>query len=635
MQDSFDRKFDGINPFMDSEDNTVEKVSWSSNKVYQLIEALDNGYKPKGSMPFFDGNPMLKKANIPFEYTEEEEEELLKCMHDIEHFADNYCTVMTDEGLDSITLRDYQRDMLNNYTDPDKRFNVVLAARQIGKTITAAIYIAHYLIFNWDKNCLLLSNKGKTTSEIIDKVKQIFLNLPFFMKPGVMNWGVMDVKFDNGCRLIGQSTTKNAGIGYTIHLLYIDEFAHIQDSFVNSFWENVYPTISSSKVSRVVLTSTPNGFNKFHQIYTGAQKGTNEFHPYEVNWWQVPGRDDNWKKQEVENLGSEEAFMRQYGNQFSSSSSLLLEATDFKRMEQRLIDYETLQIPELDDINIKYQNFLKWSPEFDPENFRNPEKFYLFSIDIAEGNGGDYSIINMFEIKAMDIKYMKKLRSVDSYRGFYQLEQIGVFRSNEHVIEDFAKIAYTLIVDVFDQENSKILMEWNTYGGEMLKFLMSVFPRRNDFDEENIVKFKHRNDARVKKAGIKIKNDNKVVLCQNFAKRVRQDRIKINHKETYLECKSFGKNSKGSYEALKDNDDLIMSCIIASEFLSTVEFSDIVEEVHEYTEKEKMKFIIESLDLDDDQDDAMHFDIYDLVNDVKDHKFNPNNEDIEKSMFDF
>ena len=178
-------------------------------------------------------------------------------------------------------------------------------------TICSSIFIAWYSLFNFDKNVMIVSNKGDTTKEIIDKGKVIFENLPFFLKPGILKWDVMSEKFDNGCRVVGQNTTKRTGISFTIHLLFLDEFAHVDPAFINPFYENLYPTLSSSKISRIIITSTPNGMNKFFDIYTAAENGENNYEAFRVDWWEVPGRDDEWYKQEIKNLGSIEAFNRQ------------------------------------------------------------------------------------------------------------------------------------------------------------------------------------------------------------------------------------------------------------------------------------------------------------------------------------
>ena len=585
-----------------------EQFSWTSKKVEQLMLAIDEGYKPK-STPFYEGNPNLRKGNIVFNYTPDELREIKKCAKDIVYFANTYCTVMTDHGLQTINLRPYQEEMLRQFQA--ERFNVCLASRQVGKTICSSIFIAWYSVFNFDKNSLILSNKGATTREIIDKGKTILEHLPFFIKPGTLKWDVFNSKFDNGCRIIGQTTTKKAAIGFTIHLLFMDEFAHIPANFVDTFYENVYPTVSASTNSKVIITSTPNGFNKFYDIYTAADKGLSEYTPFRVDWWDVPGRDDKWAQQEVANLGSDEAFNRQYGNQFIAGSSLLLGAASLKKLTENQIEFEHKEIPEFDDAEIDYSGLL-WKPGFNLDEIEEDYNYWVFSVDIAEGVGGDYSVINIFQIKMLDFKDWGGVTTPGSFVDFFGISQVGRFRSNSHTIEEFAKSLYILSFDLFFSENVKLIIEWNMFGGELIKRMETVFPQRNEFDEESIVKFKHRVDAKTKQFGLKVKKDNKPIFCQNFKKYISQNKISIFDKDTVKESSTFGKLPNGSYAGQLGNDDLIMTCINSSEFFTTLDFSDFVEEIYDEIDPSIQNKIEEILEKDS-KGGNLNFDIYDLV----------------------
>ena len=585
-----------------------QSFAWSTKKVNDLIVAMEDGYKPKMN-PFHGGNLNLRKGNIVFEYTQRELMEIKRCATDIIYFANNYCTVMTDDGLQTITLRGYQEEMLKQFQA--ERFNVCLASRQVGKTICSSIFIAWYVLFNFDRNALILSNKGATTTEILDKGKVILENLPFFMKPGILKYDVFNSKFDNGCRIIGQTTTKKAAIGFTIHLLFMDEFAHIPHQYIESFYENVYPTVSASKKSKVIITSTPWGFNKFYEIYTAAEKGVSEYKPFRIDWWDVPGRDEQWMLNEVQNLGSEEAFNRQYGNQFIASSSLLLDPGSLKKLQKRKLQYVHLEMPELAEESLDYKDLL-WHPEFDIEEAKEQHNYWLFSVDIAEGNGGDYSVINIFQVLPMAIEDFDKVISPGSMMDFFGLKQIGRFKSNQHPIEDFAKVLYILGFEVFYSENMKMLIEWNTFGSELMKRMETVFPQRNEFDEECIAKFKHRIDARSLSYGLKIKSDNKPILCQNFKKAIIQNRIMVTDADTIEEATTFGKLPNGSYAGQSGNDDMIMSSINASEFLNTVDFTEYVEELFDLVDPEIQTRIEDILERDLKGGD-LNYDIYDLV----------------------
>jgi len=603
----------GDNRWIPKEEGDVQsdRIVWSTRQVDDLMVALDQGYRPKVKMPFYEGKQFLRKGNIVFEYTDDEIAELARCATDIVYFAEKYAVVMTDDGIKRVKLREYQKRMLRNFQS--ERFNIVLASRQMGKTVTASIYNAWYVTFNTDKNTLLLANKSDTTKEIIDKAKVVLENLPFFMKPGIIKYDVMNVRCDNGCRLIGQSTTAKAGIGFTIHNLYIDEFAHIHPSIADSFYENVYPTLSASKVSRLTITSTPNGFNKFYEIYAAAERGDNEYSSMRIDWWEHPERDDAWYQRELGNLGSIEAFNKQYGNEFVSSSNLLMDPVDMKRMRKRMKKYVYHDLEEFENIGIDVEGFLAWDPEFDIEDARFSENFWLFDVDIAEGNGGDYSVINVFQVSPMDFKEIENVNNPGAMYDFFKLKQVARFRSNEHVIEDFAKVLYTLALDVFYNENVKMIVEYNTYGSVLFQYLRTVFPQRNDFDEEMVIRFRHRHDARTLKPGIKLKSDNKAIFCQNFSKLYKNNRIDITDDETISEASLFGVLPNGSYGAQMGNDDLIMTCITATEFFNTTDYADYIEELLDFVDSELQSKMEEVLYKDMESDGDLQYDIYDLL----------------------
>jgi hypothetical protein len=589
------------------EENKDEgKVIWTTEKVANLLAAMEEGYQ-SGEHPFYEGDPNYKKGNIVFEYTDLELEEIKKCAKDIAYFANTYCQVMTDEGYQKITLRPYQENVLTSYQA--NRWNIFLAPRQVGKTITSSIFLTWFLLFHFDKNVLLMSNKGATTKEIMDKIKAVVEGLPFYLKPGVIKKDVMSMMFDNRCRIIGQNTTKTGGIGFTIHLLFIDEFAHIPENIKRPFYENVYPTLSSSKISRVIITSTPNGYDLFHDLYQGAVDGMNEYTPMRVDWWEVPGRDEAWKAREIANLGSEEAFNQQYGCQFLNSSSLLLDSEQILRLEKHQTEFEFKEIDALDDLCIDYSQ-LKWDSNFNIDDLETDKNFFVMSIDLAEGVGRDHTIANIFKINSLDRTDADRLNSPGSINEFFSLEQVGIFRSNLHNIEDFSKILYTLCVRVFNQENLRLIIEYNTYGSELIKNLITLYPSSNDFDEEVIVKYKHRTSAKVKNLGLRLNRENKILYCEKMKKNIGNGQIIIKDSRTITEARTFSRNANGSYSAQSGHDDCIMTCVNVSSFFDTLDYSEIVEEYFDTLELEDQNYIDDFLEKSDKNDDSLYDSIF-------------------------
>lgn len=162
-------------------------------------------------------------------------------------------------------------------------------------TITAAITILHYCIFNESKGIMIVANKGDTVVEIIDKIKNIYKLLPFFLKPGIINWNSKAIVFDNGCRIKSQARSKEPAIGFTIDFLYMDEFAHLPAGIARHYYKAAVPTVSSINNSKILITSTPNGSNLFKELVEGAElpeghPDKNQYKCIRVYWHEVAGR---------------------------------------------------------------------------------------------------------------------------------------------------------------------------------------------------------------------------------------------------------------------------------------------------------------------------------------------------------
>lgn len=454
-------------------------------------------------------------------------------------------------------------------------------------TISSSIYLAWYILFNYDKTVFLCGNIEKTAVDILGKVADVIKNVPFFMKPGIIKNSSLEWKFDNGCRLMGAATTKRAGIGFTIHCLYLDEFAHVDKGIIDEFFDNIYPTVSSLPDSKIIVTSTPNGMNRFYKIYDAATKGINSFKPFRIDWWQVPDwdkankrwkpRDDNWMKMQIAQLGNgddelgRERFGAQYGNSFLSTGNLLLGPNALKRLESDKEYFVKKPLAIFEDLDIPEAEYIKWKPDFEPEEAAMSNDMFVFSIDLSEGNGGDNTILNVFKMRVMKKEDWPNLLSPNSVRDFVGLEQVGIFAYNRIHLAQFAKILYVLSHKVFNCENTRIILEWNAFGGEVYNALKTVFGERNDFDTSVIVRFKRSVDNTRLEPGLRLTHDNKLIYCQNAKKNIGAGRMILHDDETIQEFNLFGRKGS-SWAAITDHDDMAMSCIDANAFFDSRDF---------------------------------------------------------------
>lgn len=249
-------------------------------------------------------NPNLKRIGVNVPVTQDQINEYIKCRQDPIYFIENYVKIVTiDKGFVPIELYPFQKTTVQDITD--NRFVVMKAGRQVGKTTTVVAYLLWYILFEEDKFVAILANKAKTSREILNRVKIAYEAMPLWLQQGVSAWNKGDIELENKCRIIADSTSSSAARGYTINFLYLDEFAFVPNNVAEEFFSSVYPTISSGKTSKVLISSTPNGMNHFYRIWKEAEEKVNGFKTIEANWRNVPGRDAKWAAEQKRVLGEQ------------------------------------------------------------------------------------------------------------------------------------------------------------------------------------------------------------------------------------------------------------------------------------------------------------------------------------------
>jgi len=284
----------------------------------------------KSVMKHYLANPNLKRTNVSLNLTEEQVREYVKCAKDPIYFIENYVKIITlDKGFVQISLYPFQRQAVKDIND--NRRVIVKAGRQVGKTTMVVGYILWYILFNEDKFVAILANKAPTAREILNRIKIAYEALPLWLQQGVRTWNKGDIELENNCRVMATSTASSAIRGYSISLLYLDEFAFVPSNIADEFFTSVYPTISSGTQSKILISSTPNGMNHYYRMWTEAVEGQNGFKHIEANWRQVPGRDQAWADDQRRILG-EEKFLQEMECEFMGSAGTLLSAAALKSL---------------------------------------------------------------------------------------------------------------------------------------------------------------------------------------------------------------------------------------------------------------------------------------------------------------
>jgi hypothetical protein len=270
-----------------------------------------------------EGN-LVKAAHQSVSWTESEILEFVKCADPVlgpQHFLDNYFYIQhPTRGKMLYHPFEYQRRLIDTYHN--YRFSISLMPRQTGKTTSAAGYLLWYAMFKPDSTILIAAHKYTGAQEIMQRIRYAYELCPDFIRAGCTSYNKGSIEFENGSRIVSQTTTETTGRGMSITLLYCDEFAFVRPTIAKEFWTSISPTLSTG--GKAIITSTPNSDeDQFALIWKQANKcvdeygnetelGINGFKPYQSHWNEHPDRDEQWMREEMGRIG-EERFRREHG----------------------------------------------------------------------------------------------------------------------------------------------------------------------------------------------------------------------------------------------------------------------------------------------------------------------------------
>jgi very-short-patch-repair endonuclease len=303
--------------------------------------------------------------------------------------------------------------------------------------------------------------------------------------------------------------------------LLVDEADFIESGLLEEFWASVYPIISSSKKSKIIMSSTPRDTSGlFYKIYEGAVKEENGWKYMKVTWDQVPGRGEKWKRETMASLSDPAMFDREFNCKFLQLGETSIDIDLFERLKTECCEPEIL----LDNGHYKI-----WETP-------NPERIYVVGVDISEGIGKDATCMQILDIT--DLRDIK---------------QVAQYHSNEITPIEFTPRLHEILLN---WGKPIVLIERNNCG------MVVVDNLRKDFNYENIVNYGSSLAARDKlRLGIISHVNVKYQSISN--KRYWLNTVKSVHLKdihTLNELKTFTRNPNNSWSASSGNfDDRVMS----------------------------------------------------------------------------
>ncbi len=483
----------------------------------------------------FLGNPYIKKARFETKWTEDLLKEWLYCKEDIEYFAKKYVQIINlDLGKINIDPYPYQIKMWKSFSN--HRFNIVLAARQSGKSIGYVVWILHKLIFTPDYKIAIAANKGTTARQILSRVSLALKNLPFFLQPGCEEFNKGSITFDTNSNVFAAATSSDSIRGDSVNCVILDEFAFVDNDTV--FMTSTYPVISSGKSTKIIIVSTPNGIgNEYQKIWVRAINKRNEYHPIRVDWFDVPGRDEAWKALTIKNT-SQRQFDQEFGLKFYGSSNTLIDGDVLSRLS--------------------HDNPIREKNGFRMYDKPHPQHKYIMTVDVAKGRGIDRSTLTVFDVSSIPFK------------------QVFVYQD--------ALISPLVLPDILMKwgniyNNALIIVESNDQGTMVASAL------HYDLEYENMFLSSYKTSDGI---GIEVNKKIKAIGCSNMKDLIEENKLLIVDKNAISEMTTF--ISKGrSYEAkVGKHDDLVANIWLFGWFTATEFF----EEYFNFAEDESLADVL-------------------------------------------
>jgi hypothetical protein len=490
---------------------------------------------------------IIKTPYQRMSYTEEQILEIARCADPEsgpQYFMDNYFFIQhPTKGAIQYHPFEYQERLIDTYHN--YRFSISLMPRQTGKSTSAAGYLLWYAMFVPDSTILVAAHKYLGAQEIMQRVRYAYENCPDFIRAGVTSYNKGSLDFENGSRIVSQTTTENTGRGMSISLLYCDEFAFVRPTIASEFWTSITPTLATG--GKCIITSTPNSDeDQFALIWRGANKcfdqqgnetevGINGFKAYRSKWQEHPERDEKWAEQMRAQLG-DERFRREM-------------ECEFIIFDETLIN--PLHLVEMAGIDpIEKQGQVRW--------YKKPERdhTYMIALDPSLGTGGDPAAIQVFEVPG--------------------LKQVAEWCDNKTPVQRQARILQEICSYISDtigtQNNVYYSVENNTLGEAALVAISEI--GEENFKGIFLSEPRKAGNANRYRKGFNTTNKSKLAACSKLKSLIETRRMHIASKALVSELKSFIASGTSFAAKLGEHDDLVMATLLAIRMMQTLQNYD-------------------------------------------------------------
>lgn len=463
-------------------------------------------------------------------------------------WIENFCTIVDKQNKKvKFKLNPQQKQLVN---DLDK-YNIVLKSRQLGITSVSCGLSLYYAFNTPNCTCFLISYSLDSASQIFDKLKQLYEDLPSAIKLKDTANNKTMLKFDNGSKIVVTTCgSKEIGRGASIKYAHFSEMAFMKQDMIRKQLLAIEQALLPN--GKIVIESTANGMNEFSNIWEEAEKGESLYKPFFFSWIEdklmfkeeykqfreryitIYGHELTndeltqdeliykdmgatllqlmWRRIKVKN-SSEEQFKQEFPatpiEAFITSGNNLFNLDKIQQLYVNVSKVKPLKakdIPTLPSLLKPYIN--SYLSVYEPPT---REVDYFIGVDGSEGTGQDYSVIEVINKEGM---------------------QVCQFRSNKVAPHEVAKVVNELGL----WYNRALIVVEKASGGHVILDRLV-----HNFKYKNLYKYKDY-DAKgrvVKKVGFNTTSKSKPLLINNFVELFDNNDIYIKSIDLLNEMKTY------------------------------------------------------------------------------------------------
>ena len=309
-------------------------------------------------------------------------QELIKCKQDPVYFMKKYYTIQhPTRGRMTFNLYPFQEKVLRLLQRHE--YTIINKSRQLGISTLSSAFALWMMLFEQDKNILVLATTQATAKNMVTKVRFAYDNLPTWMQLPVMEHNRLSLRLKNGSQIKAVSAATDSARSEAVSLLVIDEAAFIDR--IEDIFTAAQQTLATG--GRCIALSTPNGVgNWFHKQFTRAQNDENNFTPISLPWTVHPERAQEWRDQQTKDLGPR-AAAQECDCDFATSGNTVIEP-------ETLNYYQLETVREPKERRGPNQAYWLW-------DYPDVLKTYIVVADVARGDGQDFSTFHVLDIETM------------------------------------------------------------------------------------------------------------------------------------------------------------------------------------------------------------------------------------------